>query len=252
LDLLTGLPTEGPLTLTFANDFDVKGEFTNVVIYLDNIRLVDTYAPGAKPVVHVLQSFEDADNPIGGVTNFTDWDGDQGAAALRTTFAQYTASGSRDGRVTEGKHALQVINSSPNSWHADFVIPFNHTKLADVLQLDQPSDQRPTAEQLSHYTLRWEVTYPDLTNEWINSTYHTIASFLPIIQGSQTKAQNRRLTYSVTLDQTEWGTWREMSPVLLFITEGPQTTRGSKMYYDNFRLIDTGAAAPPKKSKTTE
>jgi hypothetical protein len=37
-----------------------------------------------------------------------------------------------------------------------------------------------------------------------------------------------------------------MSPVLVFITEGPQAKRDSKMYYDNFRLIDTGAATSSK------
>jgi hypothetical protein len=55
----------------------------------------------------------------------------------------------------------------------------------------------------------------------------------------------------VTLDQTDWGTWHDLSPVLLFITEGPQSKRESKMYYDNFRLIDTGAVASPSKAKGT-
>ena len=107
-------------------------------------------------------------------------------------------------------------------------------------------EQRPTREQLAHYTLRWDVMYPEMTNEWINSTYSTIAGFLPYIQGSQNNA-HRRLTYSVTLDQTEWGTWHDFTPVLLFITEGPQTKRDTKIYYDNFRLINTGAAGVSKK-----
>ena len=87
LDLLTGLPPNGPLKLNFADDFVFKQAFTNVTIYLDNVRLVDTYAPGAKPVVHVIQSFEDPSSPTGGATRFTEWDNDK--PITRTTFAQY-------------------------------------------------------------------------------------------------------------------------------------------------------------------
>jgi hypothetical protein len=250
LDLLTGLPATGPLILSFSDDFALKGAFTNVTLYLDNIRLVDTYAPGAKTLVHVLQSFEDAANPTGGAEHFTEWDNDK--PVKRTTFAQYTMAGPDDLRVTDGRHALQVNNSQPDFWHADFTLPFNNTKLAEVLKLDLPLDQRPSAAQLARYTLRWDITYPDMTNDWMNSSYHTLETFLPVIQVRQDKPTNERLTYSVTLDQVEWGA---AYPALTFITEGPHKTSGIKIYYDNFRLIDTGnlpaqetkKAAPDKK-----
>jgi hypothetical protein len=245
LDLLTGLPASGPVTLVIADDFEFKPaskpELPSVAIYIDNIRLVDTYAPGAKPSVHILQSFENTNNPTGGTVNFSDWD--DGKSSPRTTFKEYTATGSDDIRVTDGRHALEVVNTNPGFWHADFTIPFNDTKLAEVLHLDQPSSQRPAPEELARYTLRWDITYPELTNEWMNSTFHTTENFLPIIQVRHDKATSQRLTYSITLDQAEWGSWKGMAPVLTFITEGPQKTSNTKVYYDNFRLIDTGDAS---------
>src|SRR5260370_16725910 len=149
-------------------------------------------------------------------------------------------------RVTEGGHALQVKNSQPGFWHADFTIPFNNTKLAEVLKLDLPPDQRPTPAQLARYTLRWDVTSPDMTDDWMNSTYHTMETFLPVIQVRQDKPANQRLTYSVTLDQVEWGTWMDTYPVLTFITEGPHKAQDIKIYYDNFRLIDTASVPAPE------
>jgi hypothetical protein len=205
-------------------------------LYYDNIRLVDTYAPGAKPVTQVVQSFEDPKDPTGGVTNFTQ----RGKAkyVVRTTFAQYTATGGDDPRVSDEYHALEVTDSDPVSWQPDFTIPFKGTALAKLLQLD--SGQRPTREQLSHYTLRWDVTYPDLAqNEWINSTYSTTKTFLPIIQvDNQMKGQRR--TYSITLDQIDWDDPGDGNPVLLCTLQGPQKTEPVRIYYDNFRLIDTG------------
>jgi hypothetical protein len=237
LDLIKGLPEDGPVTLEIFDDFVCKGTFTNVTVYYDNIRLVDTYAPGAKPVVKVLQSFEDPKNPTGGVTNFTAWD--NGKPLVRTTFSQYTATGPDDVRASDGQHALEVIDSDPRSWHADFTIPFKGTALADLLKLG--SGEQPTREQLSHYTLRWDVMYPDLKqDEWINSTYSTTKSYFPIVQVRQNRMQGQRQTYSVTLDQIHWDNPGDGNPVLLCMLQGPQKTKPVKIYYDNFRLIDTG------------
>jgi hypothetical protein len=238
LDLLTGLPPRGPLTLVISDDFDFKPDFTNVTVYLDNIRLVDTYAPGAHPITYVLQSFENDNNPLGGTAHFNEWDKDH--PVTRTTFAQYTGSSGSDPRVTDGRHALEVTTASPGAWHADFIIPFDKTQLAEVLKLDRPQGERPSQAELSRYTLRWDVTFPDLPSEWMNCTYHTLQTFLPMIQVRQNKPGALRQTYSITLDQTEWGSFKDIAPQLLFITEGPQKSKNIKVYYDNFRLIDTG------------
>ncbi len=242
LDLLTGIPQSGPLTLLISDDFTFKPAFTNVTLYLDNIRLVDTYAPGARPTNYVLQSFESSTNALGGAAHFNEWDKDH--PVTRTTFAQYTASSASDVRVTDGHHALEVTTAIPGAWHADFIIPFDKTQLAEVLKLDRAQNERPSPGDLARYTLRWDVTFPDLNNEWVNCTYHTLQTFLPIIQVRQSKPGLLRQTYSVTLDQTEWGSFMDIAPQLVFITEGPQKSRNIKVYYDNFRLIDTGAVLP--------
>jgi len=75
-----------------------------------------------------------------------------------------------------------------------------------------------------------------------------LATFLPVIQVRQDKPTNQRLTYSVTLDQVEWGTRTDVYPVLTFITEGPHKAREVKIYYDNFRLIDT-ASVPAQEAR---
>jgi hypothetical protein len=237
LDLVKGIPSDGPVTLEIIDDFGCKGPFTSVTVYYDNIRLVDTYAPGAKPVTHLLQSFEDAKSPPGGVKNFTTWD--DAKPKVRTTFSQYTATGPDDPKVSDGQHALEVSDSDPNFWHADFTIPFKGTALADVLKLD--SGERPSRAQLARYTLRWDVTYPDLAqDEWINSTYSTTQNFFPMVQVRQNRMKGQRQTYSVTLDQVDWTDPGDGIPVLLCILDGPQKTKPVKIYYDNFRLIDTG------------
>src|ERR1035438_2701939 len=46
-----------------------QSPFTSCTIYIDNVRLVDTYGPGATPVIYPLQSFENPANPLGGATS---------------------------------------------------------------------------------------------------------------------------------------------------------------------------------------
>src|SRR6185295_14306347 len=100
-------------------------------------------------------------------------------------------------------------------------LPLDKTELAKVLKLDKPESERPTPDQLVRYTLRWDISYPDLVDDWMNSTFHTMETFLPIVQVRQAKPRNQRQTYSVTLDQVVWGSWQDTQPMLLFITEGP-------------------------------
>ncbi|MCZ7634617.1 MAG: hypothetical protein M5U12_00200 [Verrucomicrobia bacterium] len=105
VDLVEGLPEEGPITLRFADNFDAIEDpfYGPLTLYVDNLRLVDTYAPGATPVTTVLQSFEDANDPTGGAADFTAWGG-----TPRTTYSQYTSAGEGDIRVTHGTKSLQV------------------------------------------------------------------------------------------------------------------------------------------------
>lgn len=237
LDLLNPLPEEGPLELIFAQNFDATEDpFSSLDLYVDNVRLVDTYAPGAQPKVYVLQSFEDPNDPTGGAANFTGWGGGQ-----RTTYEQYTSTGPDDLRVTDGTHALQVNYSGAGTWGSDFTLPFADTKLAEVLKLDLPAEERPARAELVRYTLRWDVTYPeradDWTADWQNTSYHTQADGLP---WSQAGAFNTRKTYSITLDQVTWADWTDPKPSLMFIANGAWGPSGHTLWFDNFRLIDTG------------
>jgi hypothetical protein len=245
LDLITGLPEKGPLTLLFFNDFDLKTVFTNVALYLDNIRLVDTYAPGTTARSFALQSFEDSKDPTGGAALFTSWDE---KPINRTTLSQYTRKSAGDIRVSDGEHALEVSNTEPGPWHADFTLSFPDSKLAEVLKLNAAPADRLTPAQLARFTLRWDVTYPDLGDDWMNSTYHTTANYLPVIQVRPNKPGHQRRTYSITLDQIDWGAGVDGAPVLIFISEGPQHAPSAKVYYDNFRLIDTGSTPDQKVS----
>jgi hypothetical protein len=246
LDLITGLPEEGPITIRFAENFDATEDpFVGpMTVYVDNIRLVDTYAPGAKPVTYVLQSFEDSANPIGGAQEFTGWGG-----TPRTTYSRYTATAADDLRVSEGTHALQVDYANPGGWGADFTVPLNDTKLAEILKLDLPEDQRPTAAQLERYTLRFDIAYPDRTDDWTGNwmvlSFHTLRDPFPFSQARQDQLLGLRQTVSLTLDQVAWQDTDEVKPVLMFVGNGAWGPAGTSVHFDNFRLIDTGVASAP-------
>lgn len=241
LDLISGLPEEGPIVIRFADNFDATEDpFVGpLTLYVDNLRLVDTYASGAKPITYVLQSFEDSKNPTGGAQDFTGWGG-----TPRTTYRQYTRTSPDDIRASEGTHSLQVDYANGGAWHADFTLPLNNTKVAEILKLNNPPEQRPTAAQLERYTLRFDVTYPDRANDWtagwMNTSYHTLATAFPWSQVRLDKAIGERQTVSITLDQLSWQDTAEVKPVLMFVANGAWGPSGTTVYYDNFRLIDTG------------
>jgi hypothetical protein len=241
LDLLPDpLPEEGPLVLMFAQNFDATADpFTSLDVYMDNIRLVNTYAPGATPKSYILQSFEDPNDPIGGVVNFTGWGG-----GTRTTYEQYTATGEDDIRVSHGEHSLQVNYAGTGTWGSDFLVPFSDSMLAEILKLDMPVEERPTAAELARYTLRWDVIYPDQaaagdwSATWVNTTYHTQQDGFPWAQNG---GSNVRRTYSITLDQVAWADWGDYPvPSMFMIANGAWGPSGTVFWYDNFHLIDTG------------
>jgi hypothetical protein len=245
LDVIgTNVPPEGPITITLAQNFDATEDpFTSFNMYLDNFRLVDTYAAGASAMVYPLQSFESAEDPLGGAANFTGWGG-----GTRTTLSQYTAEGPEDNRVSDGTKSLQVEYATAG-YASDFTIPFAGTKLAEVLKLDLPEEELPAADELARYTLRWETTYfprSDISGDWMNTSYQTFAQGFPWSQGGlygNEEGVGVRKTYSITLDQLTWSATAEGAPAMMFIANGVWTAPVA-MYYDNFRLIDTAATAP--------
>ena len=253
-----------------------QSPFTSCTIYLDNVRLVDTYAPGASPVVYPLQSFENPASPLGGATSLyptvTNFFGN--ATSTRATLTQFVTNGLYDSSingvpgiyttnngpidgdfaVTDGKHALQVSNRYPANinFQFDFALPFAGTKLAEVLAASHsPAD-------LAHYTLRWDATMPAVwapasDGDYINMVFSTGSSYFPMAQGRrQSLGQNglQRITYSVTLDQiTAWGgSPAGGDPALIFAFNGASEGIPYIYYFDNFELIDT---APPPPTITS-
>lgn len=245
LDLIQGVEQEGPVVLRISDNFGAKEDVTvsPLTVYIDNIRLVDTYASGAKPVTTVLQSFEDASNPTGGTVDFTGWGG-----TPRTTYSQYTKAGDDDIRVTEGTHALKVDFAGAGDWHADFSIPLKGTKLADILKLDQPAEDRPTAAQLERYTIRFDVIYPDRDDSgqpaWAVTSFNTLSTAFPASLARRDAAAGQIETVSMTLDQLTWSDSVEGAPVIMAAGQG-DFSNGWAIYFDNFRLIDTGATVTP-------
>src|SRR5262249_36745822 len=146
--------------------------------------------------------------------------------------------------------SLKVDYADPGNWKADFTLPFAGTKLAEVLKLDQPEDQRPTLDQLARYTLRYDVIYPDRNDnaepQWeVTQPFAFNGSTLPIGQARRDAPAGRVQTISFTLDQMpSWDANAEGAPVMVFIAQGDFDATGNfTLYYDNFRLIDTGGAA---------
>ena len=269
-----GLPATNSGTnvqIIFGNNFNTtQSPFTNCTIYLDNIRLVDTYAtPSTKPIIYSLQSFE---NGLGGVTNLfptvATFYGNPVTA--RATLSRYTTNGlydpaangvsnvytmngasypsglpspdDTDFAVTDGAHALQVSNAAPVAYQADFAISFAGTKLAQLLSSNLPPSE------LSHYTLRWDATMPAVPDffdgTYANMTYSSGAAALPVAQGrreSQHETGLQRLTYSVTLDQiAAWGgSPTGGDPAIIFFFDGANDGTPFIYYYDNFELLDT-------------
>ena len=266
----------------FADDFTTTQPFTNCTIYIDNVRLVDTYASASTtPLVYPLISFK---NAISAATNLyptvTSYYGNtvtaRASLSLYTTNGLYNpatngipnvctasnqlvypkyipSSNDTDFAVTETDGcALMVSNyctTSPNDgYKADFAISFAGTKLAQILS------QNWAPAQLAHYTLRWDTTMPEFWNfidgtEYANMTYSTGAAALPMCQARRLSlAQDglQRNTYSVTLDQiAAWGgSPVGGDPAIIFFFDAADIAGPMFYFYDNFELIDTAPVVP--------
>ncbi len=265
----------------FADNFQTtQSPFTNCTIYIDNIRLVDTYASNSTPVIYPLLSFK---NGIGVATNLypavTSYYGNptsdrahlfsyktNGLYNPATNGIPYVCTGSNhlafltwvpstndtDFAVTESDgYALGVSNyctgTGRNTYQADFSISFAGTKLAQILSQNLP------LPQLAHYTLRWDVSMPEVWSiadgNYFNITYSSGLAALPMCQGrretlNQTGLQ--RLTYSVTLDQiAAWGgSPTGGDPAIVCFSDSSDMAGPLFYYFDNFELIDTAPVAP--------
>ena len=262
-----------------ADDFaTTQSTFTNCTIYIDNVRLVDTYASSSTtPVVYPLISFK---NGISAASNLypTVQTYYGNSVTNRANLFQYQTNGlynpaagggaitnvcgpsnqlafltwtpppsSTDFSVSESDgYALGVSNNDysvgENGYEADFTISFAGTKLAQILSQNLP------LSQLAHYTLRWDTTMPEVWSfvdgNYVNFTYATGSASLPMCQGRRenlTQTGFQRLTYSVTLDQiAAWGgSPLHNDPAMIFFSDATSMSGPLIYYFDNFELIDT-------------
>jgi len=249
-----GIPLPPPsgtnnIQMLIADDFGLTnnpvigpdGRNCTNTIYIDNVRLVDTYASTSTiPVVYPLISWKNAPTSTygcGAATNLyptvTSYYGNpvtsrahlsvyttNGLYNPLTNGIPYVCTGSNhlalshwipstndtDFAVTENDGcALQVSNYCTGSflgYQADFAISFANTKLAQILT------NNLSPAQLAHYTLRWDTTMPEVwkagDGNYVNMTFSTGAASLQMCQGRRENFSItglQRDTYSVTLDQ---------------------------------------------------
>jgi hypothetical protein len=278
------LPNTGTnVQMIFADLIATNGSYaaTNWTIYIDNVRLVDTYASTSTvPVIYPLLSFK---NGIGAATNLyptvTSFYGNP--VTTRAALYQYVTNGLynsvtdgipnicttnfqlgfppaylpstniTDFAVTESDGAaLEVSNNCVGAtagYEADFAISFAGTKLAKIISQNLPP------AQLAHYTLRWDSTMPAqysfLDSDYANMTYATGAAALPMCQGRREnfgQSGLQRDTYSLTLDQiAAWGgSPVHDDPAIIFFSDIEATGYPFVYFYDNFELIDTAPVVP--------
>jgi hypothetical protein len=253
------------LTGFCSDQFEAVTEpLTNFTIYIDNIRLIDTYdTPTDIPTVYPLQSFEGM-NGLGGATSLNS----------STTLSNYTTNGLynpvtadeipgacaeglddfiypessavnyTDFTVTDGTNSLEVVNTAAAGYTYDAIsIPFAGTPLQQIISLNL------TPAQLAHYTIRWDVTTPFVPfvvnhsgsdGDYSQLDYNaTTGSILPMSTGrrqSDGQESLQRETYSLTLDQIlYWG----VTPSLAVSTSIANNWPGDPFYFDNFIILDT-------------
>jgi hypothetical protein len=250
----------------------VTEPLTNFTIYVDNFRLVDTYAtPTTTPSTYELQSFETG---MTGVTNLTP---SVTTLSLYTTNGEYNptvdeeipgvcslTNGSlvypgfsdppyfvepaqqSDFAVTQGTNCLQAVNNFAGYTLDAFSMSLAGTQLQQILNLNL------TPAQLAHYTIRWDLTSPYVPEiatqggagdgDYFQLDYNcTTGSILPMSNGrrqSDNQLGLQRQTYSMTLDQIlYWGTFPSIS--VSTSMESSTYWENDPFYFDNFRLINT-------------
>jgi hypothetical protein len=239
----------------------VTEPLTNFTIYIDNVRLVDTYAtPATVPVVTSLQSFEGSTNlldvaaigPGVTVSQYTtngqyNATADGGVANVDTPGYPDTLSQVSDFSVTSGTNSLEVTVANPYYSYGIFTLTFPTNDLLAQLIL---SNNVPS--KLTNYTLRFDVTTPMVNvlggagdGDYINIDYNgQNASAFPMSTGRrQSTGQTglQRETYSLTLDQIPY--WPNST--INFSYSAPAANWGAAPFYlDNFVLINTAPTAP--------
>lgn len=233
LDLVTSdLAGEDLVTLRVIDQYGAAEGTDSLEVILDNIRLVDTYAPGAVPEVTLLNGFETQED-LDKLVPVSD----------RFEASLHTKEGPDDVAVTEGEGSLEITFNSGGGWVRDFTIPFKGTIMETIALVPQ--------EDRVRYTLRMDVIFEEQGDNW-NGGWQ---NFIPRQSGGGAQhfamhrggSEQHARTYSATLDQLviepgDPNNPDDVDPGISITNQGAWTDAGMTMHIDNIRLIDTGKA----------
>ncbi len=217
------LLSEDRITLRILHNFGVA-KFNGLEIYIDNIRLVETYTEGAFPATTVLKGFETEDemNEIIPITE-------------RYELALHEKSEPGDVAVTEGENSLAITFAGAGAWKQDFTIPLAGTLMDSIAALPPGARQR--------YTLRLDVIFGEVDESW-NGVWQNFnirpgAGGTSLGNYSMSRVQDEAhvRTYSLTMDQIELGT---DNPGIRLVNQAAWGDAGHTFHVDNLRIIDTG------------
>ncbi len=199
-----------------------QSPFTNCTIYIDNVRLVDTYASASTtPVIYPLISWKNATtfaDGVGPATNLyptvTTYYGNP--VTPRTGLYLYTTNGlfnpafqdANGGipNVCTASNQLAFLTWNVSSYDTDFAVTESDgcaLMVSNVntgtgfqgdfaisfagTKLAQILSSNLPPYQLAHYTLRWDTTMPEVwflnDGDYINFVYTTGNASLPMCQG---------------------------------------------------------------------
>ncbi len=233
LDLVTSDLVEAELvTLRIIDQYGAAEGTTSLEIFVDNIRLVDTYAPGAVPEITLLNGFETQED-VDKIIPVSD----------RYELSLHTKEGADDLAVTQGEASLEYTITSGGAWVRDFTIPFKGTIMEAIALVPQ--------EDRLRYTLRMDVIFEEQGDNWTG----TWQNFIPRQAGGAAQhyamhrggSEQHVRTYSANLDQfvLEPGDPNDpddVNPGFSLTNQGAWNDTGMTMHLDNIRLIDTGKA----------
>jgi hypothetical protein len=203
------VPYEGDrIALGFGFNADASEAGT---VWVDNIRLLDTYAPGFKPTETVLEGFQDENFSILQPSAFE--------------IFPYTRFDASDELVTEGTKSARIEISQSN-WTTGATLDLNLiNEVGDVL-FAHPKEER------LNYILSYD--YKPVPDAGV-----TVSWFQLVTQGAGLGltpefAGGAGRTYSINLGTVDW----TEPPILNLITQGGFEGYVD-LYVDNVRLINT-------------
>jgi|MDTC01.1.fsa_nt_gb hypothetical protein len=235
LDLISNdLVAEEVITLQIIDQYGVGDDPGSLEIFIDNIRLIDLYVPGAIPEVTVINGFETEDEVKSLVT-----------ISERYTNSLHKKTGPDDLSVTEGEGSLELAFTTNGSWTQDFTIPLKGSILESISRLPMAARQR--------YVLRMDVIFEDQSEgnwgngNWQNLVIRTTGGGAQPFAMHRFGADQHVRTFSAVLDEfvlnaSDPDNPEDLNPGFNVVNQGAWSEPGMTYHFDNIRVIDTGKA----------